>query len=170
MLEPDVLTAVENSMADKIGSMSIGSGYYLDWGSVNEPDVAKQSFPSAEIVLIEESCIDETDTAWSDAYNQEATYLIRVRAALPNEEVTPLYKINEELNKALSDLKRLFGTSYVSGTRYGWMYTPVRCETIMYQGAQRVTDNSNDILRPAYLDTRWLVKYIQTRTDPSQYI
>lgn len=157
----DILTAIEEAMAEKIAAMSISDGYYLDWGTVNEPDVTKQEFPSAEIVLESEDCIDDTDSAWSQAYNQEATYLIRVRAVLDNEEVTPLYKINQILNRALSDLKRLFGIHYVVSDR---------CEMIMYQGSVRVTDYSNDIFRPAYLDTRWLVKYTQTRTDPSRYI
>jgi hypothetical protein len=159
--EEDILTAIERGMSDKIGSIKKTAGYYLDWGSVNEPDVAKQVFPSAEIILENEECIDETDTAWSGAYNQEATYLIRVRASLPNEEVVPVYKINEILNKALTDLKKLFGTRYVVSDR---------CDTIMYRGAQRVVDGSNDIFRPAYLETRWLVKYTQVRTDPSRYI
>lgn len=157
----DILTAIENAMATAIANMDQAGGYYLNWGTVNEPDVAKQEFPSAIIVLENEECIDETDAAWSGAYNQEATYLIRVRAALENEETIPLFKINEILNRALSDLKRLFGIHYVVSDR---------CETIMYQGSQRVTDNSNDIFRPAYLDTRWLVKYTQVRTDPSRYI
>lgn len=155
----DILTSIEEAMASAISGMSTGDGYLLDWGTVNEPDVAKQEFPSAEIMLQTEECIDDTDTAWSGAYNQEATYLIRVRAALDNEEAIPLYEINKVLNQALSDLKRLFGIHYtVSGN----------CEMIMYRGSERVTDGRNDILRPKFLDTRWLVKYVQKRTEPTQ--
>lgn len=157
----DILTAIETAMASNIAGMTTSKGYYLNWGTVNEPDIAKQEFPSAEIVFQTEECLDETDAAWSGAYNQEATYLIRVRAALENEEVIPLYKINEVLNRALCDLKKLFGTSYTVSDR---------CETIMYKSAIRVTDNSNDIFRPSYLDTQWTVKYTQVRTDPSRYI
>lgn len=157
----DMLTSIENAMAEAISGMNTGDGYFLNWGTVNEPDVAKQEFPSAEIILESEENLDETDSSWSGDYNQEASYLIRVRAALENEETVPLYKINEILNQALSDLKRLFGRSYtVSGN----------CEVIMYRGSERVTDGANDILRPKYMNTRWLVKYIQLRTDPTRHI
>lgn len=157
----DILTAIEASMAEAISNMNTGDGYYLDWGTVNEPDVAKQLFPSAEIMFVSEECLDETDSAWSGAYNQEATYNIRVRAELENEEAIPTYKINEILNRALSDLKRLFGIHYTVSDR---------CEIIMYQGAERIRDNSNDIFRPSYMDTKWLIKYTQVRKDPSRYI
>lgn len=154
----DILTSIEAAMAQAISGMNTGDGYLLNWGTVNEPDVAKQEFPSAEIMLQTEECIDDTDTAWSGGYNQEASYLIRVRAALDNEEAIPLYKINEILNQALSDLKRLFGIHYsVSGN----------CEVIMYRGAERITDGRNDIMRPKFMDTKWLVKYTQKRTDPT---
>lgn len=157
-----ILTRIQDGMASKIGTISKSDGYFCNWGSINEPDIAKQEFPSAEITFDNEDCLDETDSAWSNAYNQEAHFIIRVRAALANEETTPFYKINEELNKALEDLKRCFGIHYTASEN--------ACEIIMYQGAQRINDNSNDIFRPAYLDTRWLVKYTQVRTDPSRFV
>lgn len=156
-----ILTKIEEGMANYISQISKSEGYYNNWGSVNEPDVAKQDFPSAEIVLEAEDCIDETDSAWSQAYNQEALFIIRIRACNENEEEIPVYQINKILNKALDDLKRLFGNHYVVSDS---------CEMIMYKGSLRITDGSNDIFRPAYLDTRWLVKYTQDRKNPSNYI
>lgn len=160
-MDKPILTRIEEAMASRIAALRKSDGYYLNWGTVNEPDVAKQKFPSAEIVLDYEECLDETDTAWSGAYNQEAHYVIRIRAQLDNEEVIPFYEINKELNKALEDLKKLFGNHYTVSDA---------CETIVYQGAQRIVDRGNDIFRPAYLDTKWLVKYTQVRIDPSRYI
>lgn len=152
-----ILTSIEHAMAEHIEDMSVGTGYYFDWGSVNEPDVAKQEFPSAEIVLESETCLDETGGVWSQAYEQEAVFVIRVRVALDNETERPLYEVNDELNKAVEDLKKLFGTEYTVSDS---------CETIMYRGMTRVTDKSNDIFRPAYADTRWLVRYTQDRKEP----
>lgn len=157
----DILTKIEEAMAERIGALSTRDGYYLDWGTINEPDIARQEFPSAEIMLDYEDNIDETNSSWSGAYNNEAHYIIRVRCSLANEEVTPIYEINKQLNLALSDLKRLFGIHFTVSDS---------CETIMYQGVQRQTDNSNDIFRPKYMDTKWLVKYTQVRIDPSKYI
>ncbi len=68
-----------------------------------------------------------------------------------------MYKINAELNWALNDLKKLFGTYYTVSDA---------CETIMYQGMTRVTDKNNDAMRPKYMDTRWLVRYTEDRLDP----
>ncbi len=157
-----ILTRIQEGLETRIAAISKSDGYFTNWGSVNEPDVAKQEFPSAEILFDNEDCLDETNGAWSGAYNQEANFIIRIRASLANEEQIPLYEINKELNKALEDLKRCFGINYTASED--------ACENVMYQGAQRITDNSNDIFRPAYIDTRWLVKYTQVRKDPSRFV
>ena len=159
MNEP-ILSKIEAAMAEHIEGMSVGDGYYSDWGSVNEPDISKQEFPSAEILVESEACLDEKEGVWSQVYEQEANFLIRVRVALDNEVETPLYEINAELNKALEDLKRLFGRNYTVSDS---------CETIMYRGMQRLVDKGNDIFRPAYLETRWLVRYTQDRQEPSSF-
>jgi len=154
----DILSKIEDGMYDLISGITIGDGYNFDWGTVNEPDTAKQTFPSAEIVLESENNLDETGGVWSGAYEQEAIFVIRVRTELSNEVDTPAYTINIELNKALEDLKKLFGINYsVSDS----------CDTIMYRGMIRTVDRSNDILRPAYMDTRWRVAYTQDRTNPA---
>ena len=159
MSEPTpILSKIETKMAEQISGMSLGAGYYFEWGSVNEPDIAKQQFPSAEIVVESELNLDEKEGAWSQAYEQEASFLIKVRVTLDNETERPLYEVNTELNKALEDLKRLFGRNYTVSDS---------CETIMYRSMQRVTDKGNDIFRPAYLETRWLVRYTQDRREPS---
>ena len=156
-----ILTKIETAMCSAIAGIRKVDGYYLDWATVNEPDVVKQDFPSAEIILESEICLDEQSTAWNMAYNQEATFNIRVRVTLENEEEVPLYEINKRLNLALDDLKRLFGINYTLTDS---------CETIMYNGAQRIVGLENDIFRPAYLETKWIVRYTQVRTDPSRYI
>jgi hypothetical protein len=156
-----ILTRIEQGMIDKIFSISKAGGYYNDWGSVNELDTAKQIFPSAVINLDYEENIDSTDAAWNQAYNQEAYFIIRVRAALENEEEIPSEEIKKVLNTALEDLKRCFGRNYTLSDA---------CDLIMYRGAERVKNPKNDIFRPALMDTRWLVKYTQLRSDPSQFI
>jgi hypothetical protein len=157
-MSDSILNLIEDEMADHIGDMTQGDGYYFDWGSVNEPDVAKQIFPSAEIMLVNETCRDDTDGVWSQGYEQECIYTIRVRVALDNEEVTPLYEINKNLNQALDDLKKLFGKNHSLSDA---------CETIMYVGMNRVVDMSNDIFRPRYMDTQWRVRYTQDRLNPA---
>lgn len=149
-----ILTKIEDAMKDGIEGLTKGSGYYFDWGTVNEPDVAKQRLPSAEIYVDTEDNDDSESGAWSRGYSNSATFVIKVRAGLQNEESTPAYEINKELNKCLDDLKRYFGINYTVSDS---------CETIMYRGMKRVVDQIGDVLRPKYMTTEWLVRYTQDR-------
>ena len=152
-----VLTSVEQGIQDAIEGMAQGDGFYFDWGACNQPDVALQTFPSAEVTLESETCLDDEGGVWADAYEIESVFVIRVRAALSNETERPAYEINVELNKALSDLKKCFGTNY---------HVSNNCDLIMYQGATRVPDKANDIFRPAYMDVRFKVRFTQDRQTP----
>jgi hypothetical protein len=154
----DILTKIEAGMAATIAAITKGNGYFNDWGTINEPDTARQTFPSAEIMIDTEECLDEDGGVWSQAYEQKCTYMIRVRTSLNNEENTPAYEINRELNKALSDLKRAFGRDYTASDS---------CDTVMYVGMNRITDRNNDIFRPAYMETKWTVRYTQNRLEPT---
>jgi hypothetical protein len=151
------LSKIERGMADAIEGMTQGDGYNFDWGSVNQPDEALQVFPSAEITLEEEKCLDDEGGVWADAYEIESSFVIRVRASIANETERPAYEINTELNLALSDLKKLFGTNY---------HVSDSCDLIMYTGCQRVADARNDIFRPSHMDVRFTVRYTQDRQTP----
>ncbi len=153
----DILTEIEYGIKTHIEAMVIADSYNFDWGTVNEPDVKKQTFPSAEVFVESEECMDEEDGVWAGGYNQHVTFVIRVRTELDNKEDIPAYAINREHNKALEDLKRLFGNHYVVSNH---------CDLIMYKGMTRVIDRANDMMRPSYMDTRWLVKYTQYRQHP----
>jgi hypothetical protein len=157
---PPILTLIEQGMADAIADMEQGE-YNFTWNAqgVNQPDMAKVTFPTAEIFLESEDNLDDPDGPWSNAYMQEATYVIRVRARLDSETDVPTWEINAELNKALDDLKKLFGTNYsVSGY----------CDTIMYRGFERINEMSGDVFIPKRMETRWRVQYSQDRKNPEQ--
>jgi hypothetical protein len=153
-----ILSSIERGMQSLIEGMTQGSGYNYDWGSVNEIDEAKMTFPSAEITLEVENCLDDKEGVWSEAYEQEALYIVRVRAQLSNETERPSYEINTELNLALDDLKKLFGTTY---------HVSDSCDTIMYVSTTRIPGRNGDIFRPSHMDTRWRVRYTQDRKDPT---
>lgn len=160
MPDDPILSKIEAGMKSGIEGLRKGSGYFHDWGTVNEPDIAKQRFPSAEIIVTNEDNDDSESGAWSQAYSNNAEFQIIVRTTLNNEEGTPIYEINKELNKCLHDLKRYFGRNPTVSDE---------CETIMYRGMTRVRDPGNDIFRPAYMITRWLVRYTQDRKSPDVY-
>lgn len=156
----DMLTLIEEGMKELIEGMSEGA-YFFTWGSVNEPDQAKQDFPSAEIMLEAEENNDEEDGAWASAYDNTCTYVITVKARLPKESSAGLqvYDIHKELNQALSDLKKVFGNNYTVGTN--------TCATIMYAGMEREFQPQGDILIPKRMITRWNVHYTQDRATPT---
>ena len=153
-----MLNRIEDAIKGKIEGMAKGT-YRLTWGTVNEPDMAKQRFPSAEIHLVDEDNLDDPDGAWNGVYMQECTYEITVRVRLQKESSTPEYEIDKELNLALEDLKRLFGTEYMLGNS--------TCAQIMYRGMRRVRDQAGDLLTPAHMVTTWRVSYMQDRKSPS---
>lgn len=155
----DILTKIENGMESLILSMRTSGGYYFDWYTVNQNDVVKQTSPSAEIILTSEQCTDTDNSVWAGGYNQHAIYTIRVRYVMENKTENPTYAVDRYLNRCLYDLKKLFGnTPSVEGT----------CCVIMYTGMDRIRNNNNDVIRPKYMDTYWLVRYIQDRRDPSR--
>lgn len=152
-----MLNRIEDSIKSKIEGMKKGT-YRFTWGTVNEPDMVKQRFPSAEVRLVEESNIDDPDGAWASTYMNECTYEITVRVRLQKETNTPEYEVDKELNLALEDLKRLFGNEYSLGNS--------TCAMIMYRGMRRVKDLSGDMLMPSHMVTTWRVTYTQDREDP----
>jgi hypothetical protein len=152
-----ILNDIEDGIKSAIEGIAQADGYNFDWGACNQPDEALQTFPNAEITIDNETCQDDAQGVWSDAYDQEAVYIIRVRARLDNETSIPAYEINRELNKALQDLKKLFGRNY---------HASDSCDTITYMGMQRVPDKNNDIFRPAHMDVRFRVRYTEDRSNP----
>jgi hypothetical protein len=154
----DMLTQIEDGMKNAILGMREGP-YFFTWGTVNDPDMARQEFPSAEIMLLEEENLDEDTGAHSGAYMNRATYEIVVRARLPQEVTSGLqvYEINEELNKALSDLKKLFGINYNLSA----------CFVVRYQRMRREREPQGDLLIPKRMIAEFTVDYVQDRSDPT---
>lgn len=154
----DMLTTIETAMYDAIAA-AVEGPYFFTWGTINEPDMAKQEFPSAEIQLIEEDNLDIEGGANSGAYQNKANFEIIVKARLGNEVMsgTQVYEIHKELNKALSDLKKIFGVNYNLGG----------CYVIMYKGMRREFEPMGDLLVPKRMITMWSVWYLQDRSDPT---
>lgn len=152
----DLLTKIEEAMKNAILSMEQGL-YHFNWLSCNEEDMAKSSFPVANIYLEDETSLDDPDGPSNNMYFQEVLFRIEVLVKLEEEYSQPRFAINEQLNLALSDLKRLFGSDYsINGT----------VDTIMYKDSSREYIQRNDIFLPTKLITHWVVKYEQDRTDP----
>lgn len=166
MPDTPILTEVESAMKTLIESMTIDSGdYHFDWESVNELDMAKRELDdgrnAACIIELdpEETNLDDPEGVHAQAYANEVTFKITCWTKFYKETDNPIFSNNAELNKALDDLKKIFGINYtVSGT----------CDMILYRSSNRVRRLVQDMMIPTKLETYWLVKYTQDRYDPSQ--
>ena len=159
LLTDPILTRIEIGMKEAIEGMKPGT-YNFDWGTVNEPDMAKQDFPSALITVEEEENVDEESGASALDYLNVVRFLVVVRARLQEEHNIPLYEINKELNLALDDLKKLFGITHSVAVG--------ACDQVMYEGMTREIERSGDLFIPKRMITRWRVDYSQDRSDPTQ--
>lgn len=158
-----ILTDIEAKMYTLISGMLTADGYNFNWGNVNQPDMAlqEQDKPAALIYVIDEDNQDQTNGTWSSAYNNSVNFRIRTHSALAEVADVPLFEINAELNKQLDDLKKLFGTYYnLDGL----------CMSIMYRKMKRIIHENNDVHIPKSMDTFWLVRYSQDRTDPESVV
>ena len=152
-----ILEQIESGMYDLIVGMQ-AEPYNYRWGTVNERDMAKQAWPSAIIYLEVEDNVDETEGSWMDAYYNEVTFRLEIRARLNDEYSNPVVEIRKDLYKALDDLKMLFGINWNIGGV---------CDTIMYRGSEIEEEPAGDIFLPSKLITRWLVRYEQSRKTPT---
>lgn len=153
-----ILTQIEDKIYDYIRGMKTGP-YHFSWGTVNERDLAKAAFPSALVYVDEEESLDEPDGAWGSAYFNEVSFRIEVIARTEVEYENPVFDINRDLNKALDDLKKVFGTNWS---------LDLTGDIIMYRGSSREEIRNGDIFIPKKLITRWTVRYETSRTDPTE--
>ena len=154
-----ILSQIETALKSIIEALA-PPDYNYDWGTVNEPDMAHQSFPSALVELEpEETSLDDPNGAFAGAYYNEAMFRITVRGELSSEENVPNFAINDILNRALDDLKQAFGINY---------HLNDTANTIMYRRSVRITEQAGDRFIPKRLETFWSVRYAQDRQNPTQ--
>lgn len=152
-----ILTSIESAMKSAIDGMTVAGGYNYAWNNVHQPDLALATFPNCIIMIEAERCVDESDGAACQLYTQECDFLIVVRGQLSTVTDIPNYSVNAEHNKALDDLKKLFGTNY---------HITNNCDKIMYKGMEREIKKNGDIYVPGEMVTRWTVYYRQDRQSP----
>ena len=164
---------IRDNVATLIGAMRYSDGYNLDWSPCNQIDVpvryvfvdeATQRYvyvPHAMVTLGDEECVDDDNAAWSGSYTNEITLQIRVDAPQVLESINPNFSIDDPIDYAIDDLKRLFGKNPSANS--------AGCLPIMYKGAKKAEMyKTGDIFLPKYIETEWLVRYVQDREEPSQ--
>lgn len=154
-----ILTRIEEAMESLIKTMRYPE-YNYNWYTVNQPDLAKVTFPCATIKLDpQERNLDETNAAHAGCYYNEDLFIITVTGKLDTETDLPTFEINKIHNKALDDLKKIFGiNNSIDDT----------ADVILYRSAIRNIKRNGDIFVPGELITNWIVRYTQDRHNPTQ--
>ena len=159
-LRVSILTKAEDNINILISGITVAGGYNYNWGTVNQNDLAKCTFPAAMAELDpEETNLDTPDGIHAGAYLNEAGFKIRIVGQIPQETTNPVYEINKVLNKALDDLKQVFGTEPGASLNDN-------VDLMQYQRSVRIGKMAGDIFIPKELETFWMVKYHQDRTNP----
>jgi len=156
------LENIEVAIENLVNGMTIAGGFNFDWGTSNEPDRAlNDRFPNALIKRGIEENQDPLGSTHSQAYHNEVDFQIVVRGKQATITKFPNVSMDTEHNKALIDLKKLFGkreNQHLNDT----------ANSILYRSSIPVLLKSGDIFGPSDLVTEWLVRYAQDRLDPTQ--
>jgi hypothetical protein len=146
-----------------IGSMSMASGYYFDWLTINNRNYSVGTFPRAEVYVATEENQDTKVGIGSLDYTNIVTYEIVVAGKITFSSQNPFFDIISIHNMALEDLKKLFGsTNPVNRSLNG------TCDSCLYK-SMKPERKSVDQFTPSKIVVTLQVTYSQDRSDPSQY-
>lgn len=153
-----IINSIYGQIKTNISGLTVAGGYSSDWGTVNEYDFNKMTFPAAVVTLPdEESNQDEAFGVHAQAYTNVVPIYIQIYDALATQETYPEDEIKLAYWQDLDDLKKIFGTDFFLGGH---------ADRIMYRTAKFIKSRSGDIFTPATMMTRWDVYYTQDRIDP----
>jgi hypothetical protein len=146
-----------------ISTMTIASGYYFDWLTINNRNYAIGTFPRAEVYVASEENLDQLSGIGSQDYTNAVNYEIVVTGKLTFSSVNPFFDIISVHNMALEDLKKLFGST-----------NPINrslndtCDSCLYKG-MKPERKAIDQFTPTKIVVTLRVVYSQDRSDPSRY-
>lgn len=155
-------TAIRNQIISMINGIDGTGDYYFDWAGVSPSmfDLNKiTAYPTATVETGNENNLDDFNTMNGGLYWNEID--VRIHAFVQVDESAlaitenPIDHIDNEIDKAVEDLKRVFGNSQnLGGT----------CQNSMYNGYEKYY--TEDFNRPAYFIFKLKVQYRQIRTNP----
>lgn len=154
-------------IGDLILEMSTATGYNYDWKTTQLKQQAIGEYPRAEIYVVEENNLDETeDGLGSHAYTNECTVEIVVRNKLKLSSTNVIFDYYGVEHLLIDDLKRKFGKE--ENFNLGGI-----CDKFMYKGFVRDPENINETSRdqftPHDIKIRFKLVYSQNRNFPDLY-
>lgn len=171
------LTRIENNLIAFIESFATANGYFYNWGSADQRDLAKAleagefstTIPCAwmDMQPIEEN-VDGIESSDSLAYQNVIKLKIWSAIQLSAESSNPKESYKIECAKMLEDLKLAFGNNITNSVEAAALFDEL--QEIKYNTSEiEWHDKSGDQMTPGYLRSEWGVTYIQQRMNPNQY-
>ena len=153
------LTEIASCLSTLLQTITVKNGYGYDFGSVNQPDQAKSTEPSALITYTDESAVSEPSAYYGYAL---ANFTIQLTYEMSKTETVPFYAVDALLDTLLRDVKQVLlrsSTPHTLPLNFG--------NVIMYNGFTKETFTRGDIFQPKGLNTRWSVRYQENILETS---
>lgn len=155
-----IRTTIRDNIANLILSMTKSGGYNADWQTVQQDEVTLGGWPRATVHLGEETSTDTEDGTFHEVYNCTADVLVNIGVKLTTKKANPQYEIDDMLNEAIDDIKRMFGRNVSIGGAGTLPILYVSCSTPEYA--------TGDVFVTKTSTMTWTISYLQCRTEPSQ--
>jgi len=155
-----IRTTIRDNIADLILSMTKVGGYNADWQTVQQDDVTLGGWPRATVHLGEETCNDAEDGTYHQVYACSADVMIDIGVKLTTKSPNPQYAIDDLLDEAIDDIKRMFGRNLSIGGAGTLPLLYVSCSTPDLA--------TGDVFVTKTATMTWTISYLQCRTEPSQ--
>jgi hypothetical protein len=164
MADP-VLSLIEQEIEALLASLSVATGYRLNWAPVNFEDRALEDNSTyncfACVYFESEENHDDVNTCHASAYSNKAIYTIECRVPLTSESTKPKFDARKQLYLAQEDIKKAFGDAQTMNSVYA--------SNVQYTDSELIPDTlgTGDRFTPIYLKVYLDVWYFQDRIDPS---
>jgi hypothetical protein len=140
--------------------MTVAGGYNADWQTVQQDDVTLGGWPRATVHLGEETSNDAEEGTYHQVYACSADVLINIGVKLTTKAANPQYAIDDLLDEAIDDIKRMFGRNLSIGGAGTLPPLYVSCSTPDYA--------TGDVFVTKTATMTWTISYLQSRIEPSQ--
>lgn len=148
------LSGIAYDIYKAITEITAANGYAVTWGSVNQPDMALQTYPSADITYRSEDALDSLGLGHLGF--AVAEFQIRIRCKLATVDAIPNHTIDAMLDVALHALRQRMRALNVAGSLGKIVGVEAQIE---YRRMEREIEKAGDRFIPGDMLTYWNVQY-----------
>jgi hypothetical protein len=146
-----LLTTIAAELKTMLEYITVAHGYGVTFGSVNQPDMALMTYPSADITYTSENIVG--DDAMAQYGFCDVEFQIKLRVKHSDAEEIPQHEIDADMDTLLDAVKTKFGINS------GALAITNKTTYIVYKGFEKEFAKSGDVFIPGVLITKWNVRY-----------